>query len=182
MEFGLRLTGTFVFALFLFGATSVQAQGPTSPSLGDLSVTAGRVDYDLSGTGHTSGLAIRWGRDLTSNVSFEVRGLFARPCQQFQSCQDVGPATLFVPEAQLQYRWKAARLEPFVGAGLGFSALRSSFHTNMDPTVVFSAGTGVRLTDRLALTGEVRLRGHEFRFVGTSSEVNAGLSWRLPAF
>ena len=181
MQFGFRVTGAFALAFFLFGATAAHAQNPTS-SLGDVSVTAGRVDYDLSGTGHTSGLAIRWVKDLNSSVSLELRGLFARPCQQFQSCDDVGPATLFVPEAQLQYRWKVARLEPFVGAGLGLSTLRSSFHTAADPTVVFSAGTGVRLTERLALTGEFRLRGHEFRFVGTSTEVNAGLSWRLPAF
>lgn len=94
----------------------------------------------------------------------------------------MGPATLFVPEAQLQYRWTAGWLEPFVGAGLGLSALRSSFHTEVDPTVSFSVGTAVRLTERLALNGEFRLRGHEFRFVGSSSEVNAGISWRLPRF
>jgi hypothetical protein len=181
MRFGVRVFGSFAFMLLLTGVASARAQGS---SWGELSVTAGRVDYDLSGTGHASGIAIRATRDLTPHVGLELRGLFARPCQQFQSCKDVGPATLFVPEAQLQYRWNAGRLQPFVGAGLGLSALRSSFYkaTDWDPTVSFSAGTGVRLTDRVALTGEFRLRGHEFRFVGTSTEVNAGLSWRLPGF
>lgn len=170
---------SFVLASLLSGVVPARAQ---DSSWGEVSVTAGRVDYDLSGVGSTGGFAIRTTKDFTPNVALELRGLFARPCQQFQSCTDVGPATLIVPEAQLQYRWNLARLEPFVGAGLGLSALRSSFHTEVDPTVSFSAGTGIRVTERLALTGEFRLRGHEFRFVGTSTEVNAGLSWRLPSF
>ena len=102
MRFAIRAAGSFAFVLFLSGATPAHAQGS---SWGELSVTAGRVDYDLSGVGHTGGLAIRAKKDLTPSVGLELRGLFARPCQQFQSCKDVGPATLFVPEAQLQYRW-----------------------------------------------------------------------------
>lgn len=179
MRFDRRVIGGFTCVVVLCGAASAHAQ-PSKWS--DLSVTAGRVDFDLSGVGHTSGMAIRATRDLTPSVGLELRGLFARPCQQFQSCRDIGPASLFVPEAQLQYRWTAKRLEPFVGGGMGLSALKSSLGTRWDPTVVFSAGTGVRLTDRLALTGEFRLRGHELRFTGTSSEINAGLSWRPRIF
>jgi hypothetical protein len=179
MRFAIRFIGSFAFILLVSGAGPARAQ---DSSWGELSVTAGLVDYDLSGTGKTAGFAIRTKKDLTPSLGLELRGLFARPCQQFQSCKDVGPATLFVPEAQLQYRWNAGRLEPFVGAGLGLSALRSAVHTDVDPTVSFSAGTAVRLTDRLALNTEFRLRGHEFRFVGSSTEINAGLSWRLPAF
>ena len=179
MRFGVRVMGALAFVLLLGGVGSAEAQGS---SWGELSITAGRVDYDLSGTGSAAGLAVRTTKDFTPNVALEIRGLFARPCQQFQSCKEDGPATLFVPEAQLQYRWNLGRVAPFVGAGLGFSTLRSSFHTEVDPTVSFAAGTGVRITDRLALTGEFRLRGHEFRFVGTTTEINGGLSWRLPDF
>ena len=179
MRSRVAVISSFVSVLLLSGVVPARAQ---DSSWGALSVTAGRVDYDLSGTGSAGGFAVRATKDLTPNVGLELRGLFARPCQQFQSCTEVGPATLIVPEAQLQYRWNVGPLEPFVGAGLGLSALRSSFHTDVDPTVSFSAGTGIRLTERLGLTGEFRLRGHEFRFVGTSTEVNAGLSWRLPSF
>ena len=178
MRFAVRVIGSLAFVVLVSGAASAQAQ----ESWGELSVTAGRVDYDLSGTGSTAGLAIRATKNFTPSLGLEIRGLFARPCQQFQSCEEVGPATLFVPEAQLQYRWNVGRLEPFVGAGLGLSALRSSLGTDVDPTVVFSGGTAIRLTDRVALNGEFRLRGHEFRFVGTSTEMNVGLSWRLPRF
>src|SRR5687767_522851 len=121
MRFTIRLIGSFALLLLVTGAAPARAQ---NSSWGELSITAGRVDYDLSGVGTTSGFAVSTRKDFTPHVGLELRGLFARPCQQFQSCEDVGPATLFVPEAQLQYRWSVGRLEPFVGAGLGFSALR----------------------------------------------------------
>jgi hypothetical protein len=38
------------------------------------------------------------------------------------------------------------------------------------------------LTDQLALTGEFRLRGHEWKFTGTTTEISAGLAWRFPTF
>ena len=179
MRLAYRFVQSCVVAMMVLGATSASAQ---DSSWGALSVTAGRIDFDLSGTGQTNGWAVRTTRDFTPHVSLELRGLFARPCQQFQDCKGEGPATLFVPEAQLQYRWAMGRVEPFVGAGLGMSALKSSLRTEWDPTVSFSAGTGVRVTDRLSLLGEVRLRGHEFRFTGSTAEINAGLSWRLPSF
>ncbi len=176
------VTRTFVSFLFTLAVASVTAAHAQDSSWTELSVSAAHVDFDLSGIGNTGGLVVRTSRAFTPHVGIEVRALFARPCQQFQDCKDVGPATLFAPEAQLQYRWTVGRLEPYVGAGLGASALRSSFNTDWEPTVSFAAGTGVRLTDQLALTGEFRMRGHEWRFTGTTTEVSAGLAWRLPMF
>jgi hypothetical protein len=60
--------------------------------------------------------------------------------------------------------------------------VKSSFHTDWDPTLSLAAGTGVRLSDRLGLTGEFRLRGHEREFTGTTAELSAGLAWSLPSF
>jgi hypothetical protein len=119
---------------------------------------------------------VRASREFLPNVRLEFGGVFAKPDQQF------GPSTLFLPEAQLQYRWNANRLSPYVGGGLGAALVRSDFHTDWDPTLSVAAGMGVRLTDALGLTGEVRLRGHEWRFTGTTAEVSAGLAWRLPSF
>jgi hypothetical protein len=45
-----------------------------------------------------------------------------------------------------------------------------------------AAGTAVRVAERLALTGEFRLRAHEWRATGTTTEFSAGLSWRFRAF
>ena len=166
-----------VTAVLLAGATSAQAQESWT-----LNVSASYLDFDLSGTGQTGGLAVRATRPLSSSVVLEIGSTFARPCQQFQDCKATGPATLFAPEAQLQYHWGLGRFEPYVGAGLGASALRSSLRTDWEPTMSVGVGTAVRVTDQLALTGEFRLRGHEWRFVGTTTEIAAGLSWRLPRF
>jgi len=173
-----RVVVSWVFAFVVGAASAAQAQGAWQ----DIKLSASGIDYDLSGTGRTTGVVASVTRTLSPHLALEMRSLFARPCQQFQSCTDVGPASLIAPEAQLQYRWTAGRLEPYVGAGLGASMLRSSFHTDWDPTVSFAAGTGVRLTDRLAVTGEFRLRGHEWRFTGTTTEIAAGLAWRVRNF
>ncbi len=163
----------FVLALVIASVSSAQAQ---SPSWGDLSVSAVLIDYDLSGTGSTPGLAIRSTKNLSSNVSVEFGGVYATPTQQF------GPSSLFMPEAQLRYRWNFGRFFPYAGAGLGAARVSSDFHTDWDPTMSFSAGSGVHLSDQLAVTGEFRLRGHEWRFVGTTAEISAGLAWRFASF
>ena len=173
-----RVVVSSVFAFVICAAPAAQAQG----ALQDIKLSASAIDFDLSGTGKTTGVVASVTRTLTPHVALELRSVFARPCQQFQSCKDAGPATLIAPEAQVQYRWSAGRLEPYVGAGLGASMLRSAVHTDWDPTMSFAAGTGVRLTDRLAVTGEVRLRGHGWRATGTTAEIAAGLAWRLPGF
>ena len=173
MQFNSRLILSFALALFITGVSSARAQDPT---WGDLSVSAVRLDYDLSGVGAAAGIAVRSTRDLSPHVSLEFGGVFARPKQQF------GPSTLFMPEAQIRYRWNAGRLSPYVGGGVGTALVKSSFHSDWDPTLSVAAGTGVRLTDRLALAGEFRLRGHEWKFTGTTAELSAGLAWRLPSF
>jgi hypothetical protein len=172
MLFGVRLIVSIVCALAAAGVSTAHAQS----GWGDLTVSAARIDYDLSGTGTAAGVAVRTTRDLTSNVRIEFGGLFAKPKQQF------GPSTLFVPEAQLQYRWDAGRVSPYVGGGIGAAVVKSAFDTAWDPTPSVAAGTGVRLTERLGVTGEFRLRGHEWNFVGTTAEISAGLAWRLPSF
>jgi hypothetical protein len=66
--------------------------------------------------------------------------------------------------------------------GMGTALVKSDFHSDWDPTLSVAVSTGVRLTDRVGATAEFRLRGHEWRFVGTSTELSAGLVWRLPSF
>ncbi len=173
MSFGGRLAISTVFALAVAGVFDAHAQ---EPAWGDLTVSAAGLNYDLSGTGNAAGVVVRTRRSLTSHVGLEFGGLFAKPAQQF------GPSTLFVPEAQLQYRWGAGRLSPYVGGGIGAAFVKSDFRTDWDPTLSFAVGTGVRLTERLGVTGEFRLRGHEWDFVGTTAEISAGLAWRFPSF
>lgn len=171
------LLSTFRIMLF---ALTIAAAGASSSyaqtSWGELSVSMGRVDFDLSGTGNAPGFAVRASRDLTPNVRLQFGGMFAKPEQQF------GPSNLFVPEAQLQYRWNVGRFTPYAGAGFGASRVSSDFHTDWDPVVSFSGGTAVWLSDRVGVTGEFRLRGHEWDFAGTTTELTAGITWRLPEF
>ena len=173
MRFDTRLIPTFVAVLVLVGGSLAQAQ---DRSWGDLNVSLARIDYDLSGTGSAAALAVRTTRNLTSNVRVEFGALFAKPEQQF------GPSTLFVPEAQLQYRWNLGRVSPYVGGGIGAALMRSDFRNDWDPALSVAAGTAVRLSERLAVTGEFRLRGHEWRSTGTTAEISTGLAWRLPSF
>ena len=173
MSIRLPLVLCFVCSLFTIGSGTAHAQDAPRA---DLSVSAVRLDYDLSGVGSAPGIAVRATRALSSAVSLEAGGVFAKPDQQF------GPSTLFMPEALLRYGWHAGRLSPYVGGGMGAALVTSPFHSDWDPTLVVAAGTGVRLTERLGVSGEFRLRGHEWRFVGTTAELSAGLRWSFPSF
>lgn len=170
-----------VLLVSITAASPAQAQ---NRSWGELAVSAAAIDYDLSGTGRTTGLAVRLTRDLTDHLVVEGRGLFARPTQQS------GPSTLFVPEGQLQYQWRLGRFAPFAGGGVGaamvHSNFRSDYSTDWDLTMSVAGGTGVRLTEQLGLIGELRVRGIEWDFPGnfpaSTAEWSLGLAWRLPAF
>jgi opacity protein-like surface antigen len=174
MSFGRRVGFSFAVALILSGPSLAGAQ---DRSWGDLKVSFAHLDYDLSGTGNTAGLAVRTNYDFSSNVRLEFGALYAKPEHQF-----VGPSTLFAPEAQLQYRWNLGRFSPYVGGGIGASLVKSDFHSNWDPTLSVAGGTAVRLTDRVALTGELRLRAHKWKGAGSTAEISTGLAWRLPSF
>ena len=141
----------------------------------DVGIGAAVVQYDLAGVGNAPGFVVRASRDLTPHVVLEARGLLAWPEQQS------GPSTFFVPEVQLQYRWNVARFSPYVGGGGGFARTSSPFRSDWDTSLSLAAGTAIRLTERAALIGELRLRGVD-RFAGSTAEWTAGMAWRLPSF
>ena len=159
-------------AFVVAGSASAFAQ--TQESRWDFGLSAARIDYDLSGTGSAAGLAGRASRYLTPHVVLEARGLFARPEQQS------GPATLVAPELQIQYRWNIGRFSPYVGGGVGFAAIKNDFRTDWDATSSVAGGTAFRLTDRVDLIGELRIRGFEWDYVGSTGEFSIGLGWRFP--
>jgi opacity protein-like surface antigen len=134
------------------------------------------MEYDLSGVGTAPAFAVRLTRDLSPHVALEFGGVYSRPAQQF------GPSTLFMPEAHVRYHWNPGRVSPYVGGGIGTAMVKSPFHTDWEPTMSVAGGAQVRLTNRVSVNGEFRLRAHEWRSTGTTSEVSAGLVWKLPAF
>ena len=170
MQFGSRVIILSAFVLLAAGASTAHAQD----SSWRLGVSMSRMDYDLSGTGHAPALSVRAVRDLFSNVSLEVGGSYAKPSQQF------GSSTLFMPEVHVHYNWTAGRVSPYAGGGIGTALRTAPFLTDWDPTLSVAGGAGVRLTDRLSLTGELRVRNHEWQFAGTTTELGVGLAWRLP--
>ena len=147
------------------------------------------MGFDLNGTGHTYGVAVRAKRHFSPHLALEVGSVFARYCgyesesgdECFPSKQE-GTTSLFMPEAQLQYRWNTGRVSPYVGGGMGLSRRGGRNFSRWDPTFSAAVGAAVYVTDRLGITGEFRLRGHETRFTGTTSETSAGLVWRFPSF
>ena len=71
---------------------------------------------------------------------------------------------------------------PCVSGRFGLAVVLSAVHDETDPALSAAAGAGVRLTERVGLLGEMRLRGIEWGFTGSVAEWSAGLSWRLPSF
>jgi len=173
MRFRYLATLSFAFALVISAAPPAHAQ---TSGWGDLSISAARIDYDLSGTGSAPGFAIRTTRDLSPHVALEFGGVLAKPEQQF------GTSSLFMPEAHVRYRWNVGRFSPYMSGGMGASLVTSAFHSDWDPTLSIAGGTGVRLTERLAVVGELRIRGHQFDFAGSTADISAGLAWRFPSF
>jgi hypothetical protein len=171
MRVGSRVIALFAFVVVVAGASMAHAQD----SAWQLGVSVSHLDYDLSGTGQVPALAVRAKRDLFSNVSLEVGGSYAKPSQQF------GSSTLFMPEAQVHYNWTAGRVSPYAGGGIGTALRTAPLVSDWDPTLSATGGAAVRLTDRLNVTGELRLRGHEWRFAGSTAEIGVGLAWRVPS-
>lgn len=184
MTSGFRAGLSLIVAVLIAGTSAAQAQ---DRPWGDLSVSTGRLDFDLNGTGKAYGVAVRTKRHLTSHLSLEMGGMFARYCgdQTLGKCDEIqrrGTTTLFMPEAQLQYRWNLGRVSPYVGGGVGVARRGLLDRSLWDATFSASVGTAVYVTDRLGITGDFRLRGHETNFAGTTSEITAGLVWRFAKF
>jgi opacity protein-like surface antigen len=148
-----------------------RAQAPAAQH--SVTGTAGRFNFDLSGTGHTIGVSGRGTVALTRSVALEGNLLFAWPEQQF------GPSQVTAGDAHLQYHWRVGRLRPFAGGGIGFLTSRSDLVGRNYFTMSTAAGARFDVTDRISLLGEFRLRGVGTNFAGTIDEIVGGLTYRL---
>ena len=182
MSIVFRRVSWLVAAILISSASPAHAQGS---SWGDLAVSTGRLDFDLNGTGHTYGVAVRAKRAFSPHIALEVGGVLARYCGYKNDAEcwpnkEAGTTSLFMPEAQLHYRWNMGRVSPYVGGGMGLSRRGGAEVSRWDPTFSAAVGSAVYVTERLGITGEFRLRGHGTRFTGTTSEISAGVVWRMP--
>lgn len=165
---------SIALALLAAGPVSVYAQHDTS-----LLVGGGVMNFDLSGTGTTPAFSARISRELGANVVAEFLLLVARPEQQF------GRTTIVAPDVQLQYHLPLGRFTPYLGAGVG--AMRESavdvgdirIESEWSATISFAGGARASLTDRVGLFGELRIRGVEWDFTGSTADVIGGVAVRL---
>ena len=160
-----------LFLLLCAAPLPVAAQGSAQHSI---TAATGIMDFDLSGTGQAWSGAVRAARALTTHLALEVGASFAKPEQDF------GPSTLIAPEAHLQYHWRAGRVRPYAGGGIGFAHVRANLASN-DTDFTWSGAGGLRidLTPRWSLIGEMRVRGIEVDFTGSTAEWLGGISWTV---
>lgn len=162
-------TASFAFALIIAASAPAFAQHTTSLAIG-----GGAMNFDLSGTGTTPAFTARVSRDLGAHFVVEGSVLIAMPEQQF------GPSTVIAPELQLQYHLPVGRFTPYLGAGIGaFRESADAIETDWTPAVSFAGGTRVALNARAGLFGEMRVRGVEWDFAGSTVDITGGLVIRL---
>lgn len=164
----------FVLSLVLLAPAQTFAQDTGHAAQHSISAAAGFMDFDLSGTGRAWVGAVRGARALTDHLAAEVGVSFAST--DFQS----GPGTFVAGDAHLQYHWRLGRVRPYAGGGIGVSDVNVRGALN-PPRFTWSTAGGARVdvAPRLSLLGELRVRGIEVDFGGSTAEVLGGVSYRL---
>ena len=148
-----------------------QAQGgPT------LTLAGGSLRYDLQGSGTVGFSAVRVGIPVSSRITIEpgvtVGGLGSRRG---------GAYPMLIPEVQVQARWSAGSIQPFVGVGVGaFFDLRGNRQgSNLSSTMISGViGARSQLKSKWNAQAELRARGID-QFRGNTVELTAGVSRRL---
>ena len=166
-------SGTWILSsIFCLVAAGAAAQD--SAAQHSVTVAAGAIDFDLSGTGTTWVGAVRATRALGDRVAVEFGASVAKPDQDF------GGSTLIAPEVHLQGHWRFGRVRPFAGGGLGFAHVRANLASNeTDFTWSAAGGARVDLTPRVAMLAEMRVRGFEVDVTGSTAEWVGGITWRI---
>lgn len=140
-----------------------------------LTAVAGFSDFDLSGTGTALTVGARADVPLRPMLLLEGSVGTMIVNQQFDT------TTVLLPEAQIQVQLPR-RLAPYLGLGIGVAIdfrEEDVGGTQVDPTFSGAAGVRFDVTDELGLRAELRVRGHETGFVGTTADVTGGVSWRF---
>ncbi len=141
-----------------------------------ISFSAGVSQFDLSGTGTTSIVALRGEYPLVPALLIEGGVTIARPQQAFS---DRG--TLLMPELQLQLQLPR-RVAPFIGLGTGFAhdgvVARYGGDANRI-TVSGAAGLRAAITRQVGMRAELRVRYIGTGFNGGTADWTLGAAWRF---
>jgi hypothetical protein len=159
-----------IAALVLISTQSAYAQGPAARH--EFGVGGGLMNFDLSGTGNSWVIVARGTRALSDRVAIEGGVSIARPDQQF------GTTTFIAPEVHVQYFWALGRFRPYGGGGIGFAYEKSDLlDSETKLTLSAAGGAKIELSPVTAVFGEMRLRGVEHDFVGSTAEWVGGFAW-----
>jgi hypothetical protein len=149
---------------------------PNASAQARVTLVAGATQWDLSGTGGSFTMGGRVDMPIKRIVLIEGGATWFSADQQFGDT-----TTVFLPEVQGQVQYPAA-LAPYAGLGIGLAVdfrEDEDLGTLVEPT--FSAALGVRLdvNESFGLRAELRVRGHEPNFTGTTADWTGGVSWRF---
>lgn len=142
----------------------------------NINVSAGVIQFDLSGTGTAPAIAVRFPFPLTSSLLLETGVLAARLDQQFDLT-----TTLVIPEVALQIQ-VPRRFAPFVGLGVGAAIdFRPRSRGDAQASITSSAALGARygISRRMGAIAELRVRGIGIGLSGSTAEWTGGLLWRI---
>lgn len=165
--------------VLLGGRLSAQSTSATTSAFGPrpaISLSAGVSQFDLSGTGTTSIVALRGEYPLIPALLIEGGVTIARPQQAFG---DRG--TLLMPELQLQLQLPR-RVAPFLGLGTGFAHDGAIARFGGDANrITFSGAAGLRaaITHEVGIRTELRIREFGTGFNGTTADWTLGVAWRF---
>ncbi len=159
-----------------------------------VSAHAGGAEFDLSGVGQAVLIDVRLARPVTRILAVEGGLGLSNTSQQF------GDVTYLLPSAELQLGVPLfGALRPFIGAGVGALVPIASpdpqvlvvdgveynvgYSADTEATVLLALGLDADVADRWLVRFSGRVRGTVGDgpdvFVGTFSEVTAGLGYRL---
>ena len=138
--------------LLLVSAISLEAQ--SSP---EVSVAAGAMQFDASGTGTAPVIALRAAVPLVGSwLLGEGNFSYASLDEQFSNAG----TRIGVAEGQLQFQLPLARVRPYLGVGAGWLHYFNNAPARAtSPTYSAAAGLRVGLSPRLTARAELRLRG-----------------------
>jgi hypothetical protein len=155
-------------------ASPVHAQlmGSTRPTI---AVTAGKTDYDLSGTGTRNVVALRVQLPISHYFRIEP-GVTYMNHRVFDGL--LARVHVMMPEVQVQGAVQLGRIEPYLGLGAG-TAIRSLEGTSVwDMTVSAAGGVRLELGGGWGLGSELRLRAID-PWAGSTADWGVSLLKRL---
>jgi hypothetical protein len=157
----------------VLGAALLALVLPSIAAGQQLSLMGGVAEYDLSGVETSNVWAAR--------VAFPVEPFFiVEPAVSYiHTSQAFGRSDLWMPEVQLQAHVILGPAAPYLGVGVGAAIEEvddvEGVEGETDFTTSVAAGVRWGVLETIGLRVEGRIRGIEYDWVGTVSELTAGV-------